>query len=194
MAKTKQAAPARSLTAADWENAALVSLERGGVAAVSVEALARELGATKGSFYWHFASRETLLTAALVRWEEQYTTKVIAHLETLGSPRERLVRLIHTANASESSWRIHVALGASASDPVVAQALARVSERRIAYLDACYRGLGSTKAAARRQALLAYAAYLGFLRLRVEAPAAIPDGRGREAFFASLLEVLVPRA
>jgi hypothetical protein len=127
-----------------------------------------------------------------VRWEEQYTGAVIAGLDALGSPRERLVRLVRGANGSESSWRIHVALGASASDPLIAAALARVSKRRIAYLESCFRDLGSSKGDARRQALLAYASYLGFLRLRVEAPAELPDVRGREAYFTSLIEAFVP--
>ncbi len=188
----KAAPNKRPLAAADWESAALAALERGGAQAVSVEAIARELGSTKGSFYWHFANREALLSAALARWEEQYTGRVIAGLESIPSARERLVRLLREANTSESSWRIHVALGASTGDPIVAEALARVSERRIEYLEACYRGLGSSKAKARRQALLAYSAYLGFLRLRVEAPAELPRARDRDAYLAAMAEALIP--
>lgn len=178
-----------ALTAKDWEDAALAALERGGAAAVSVEAIARQLGSTKGSFYWHFENREALLTAALVRWETQYTSLVIAHLETIGAPRERLTWLLRATSSSESSWRIHIALGASADDPLVRAALARVSKRRISYLEACYRDLGSAKGKARQQALLAYAAYLGFLRLRIEGPAELTDPK---AYIASMIEVLVP--
>ncbi len=56
-----------SLTAADWTEAALVALARGGLAAVGVEPLAKELGATKGSFYWHFADRNELIVSTLFR-------------------------------------------------------------------------------------------------------------------------------
>jgi AcrR family transcriptional regulator len=192
MPKPKSVRDARPLTAADWENAALAALERGGASAVSVEAIARELGSTKGSFYWHFANREALLSAALVRWEDHYTEAVIKALEALTSPRDKLARLIRSANASESSWKIHVALGASTKEPVVALALARVSKRRIAYIEVCYRALGSTKEVARQQALLAYASYLGFLRLRVEAPAEVPTAAGRDGYLDSVVEALVP--
>ena len=181
----------KTLTAVDWEDAALEALERGGAPAVSVEAIARQLGSTKGSFYWHFENREALLAAALERWEKQYTGRVIEGLEAKATARERLSWLIRAGNASESSWRIHVALGAS-TDPLVVRALARVSKRRVAYLEACYRELGSKKERARQQALLAYASYLGFLRLRVEGPAELPDARGRDAFLESMVEMLVP--
>src|SRR5690606_7033358 len=57
------------LSAADWAQAALDVIAEQGVSAVAVEPLARRLGVTKGSFYWHFPSRDALLQAALERWE-----------------------------------------------------------------------------------------------------------------------------
>src|SRR5829696_7253917 len=44
-----------------WTHAALEAIAEGGLAAVAVAPLAIRLGATKGSFYWHFASRESLV-------------------------------------------------------------------------------------------------------------------------------------
>src|SRR4051794_41764716 len=61
----------RQLTAEDWTQAALDALARGGVAAVAVEPIAKSLGATKGSFYWHFADRNALLESALDLWERR---------------------------------------------------------------------------------------------------------------------------
>jgi AcrR family transcriptional regulator len=43
--------------------------------------LAKQLGATKGSFYWHFANREALVEAALAEWEQSHTAAVIAEIE-----------------------------------------------------------------------------------------------------------------
>lgn len=180
------------LSAADWEVAALAAIERGGLGAVSVEGIARALATTKGSFYWHFQNREELLAAALARWEADYTEQVIADLERIPSPRERLVRLLRAANGSESTWRIHVALGASATDPLIASVLGRVSKRRLGYLETCYRKLGLPKSEARQRALLAYASYLGFLRLRVESPEEIPSHRGMQSYLESTIAALVP--
>jgi len=58
------------LSALDWANAALDVIASEGVAAVAVEPLARRLGVTKGSFYWHFKDRQDLLDAVVEVWKE----------------------------------------------------------------------------------------------------------------------------
>ncbi len=52
----------------DWIEAAWTALGEGGVEAVRVERLARKLGVTKGSFYWHFKDRQNLIDALMDRW------------------------------------------------------------------------------------------------------------------------------
>jgi AcrR family transcriptional regulator len=54
----------------DWLRAALARLTREGVEAVRVELLARDLGVSKGSFYWHFRDRGDLLEKLLAAWEK----------------------------------------------------------------------------------------------------------------------------
>ena len=58
------------LSAADWEHQALEMIAEEGVRAFAVEPLARRMGITKGSFYWHFPNREALLDQALASWEK----------------------------------------------------------------------------------------------------------------------------
>jgi len=81
------------LSSADWEAGALDLLAEQGVTAVAVEPLARRLGVTKGSFYWHFPSREALLKAALERWEKLDEETVFEPLEEIADPAERLREL-----------------------------------------------------------------------------------------------------
>ena len=100
-------APERTgrLSADDWAQAALDLIAEQGVAAVAVEPLARRLGVTKGSFYWHFPSREALLVAALERWEK-VEQEVFSSLEPIPDPRERLralFRLVRTKPSRTSS-------------------------------------------------------------------------------------------
>lgn len=166
-----------SLTAADWARAALEVLAERGIEAVAVEPLARRLEVTKGSFYWHFSDHAALLKAALREWERRETREVIALVEGVPEPRERLLRLFGEAMPGPAGRRaLELAVSDAATHPVVARALRRVVQRRIAYLDECYRRLGFPPAAARHRALLTYSAYLGALRLIREAPGRFPGG------------------
>jgi AcrR family transcriptional regulator len=191
MAKRRQVDAAR-LERADWERAALTAIASGGIDAVAVEPLARALGVTKGSFYWHFANREELLTAALARWEAEYTEGVIALLSAVSDPRRRLARLITEANLSEGAARFHAWLAAAVDHPVVQPVMSRVTARRIGYLVDCFAALGVPPAQARRRALLAYAAYVGLMHLSREAPAELPQGRSRAAYVRHLIAGLLP--
>jgi AcrR family transcriptional regulator len=47
-----------ALSKGDWIRAALFAIADRGTAGVVVEPPAASLGTTKGSFYWHFRSRE----------------------------------------------------------------------------------------------------------------------------------------
>jgi AcrR family transcriptional regulator len=57
-----------SQSRADWVDAAWQTLGEAGVDGVRVESLARKLGVTKGSFYWHFKNRQYLIDALFDRW------------------------------------------------------------------------------------------------------------------------------
>jgi len=72
--------PAR-LAADDWLEAALATLVSGGIEAVQITVLARDLGVTRGSFYWHFESREALLDALLTEWRARNTGVMVEALE-----------------------------------------------------------------------------------------------------------------
>ncbi|MEO0370683.1 MAG: TetR/AcrR family transcriptional regulator [Pseudomonadota bacterium] len=74
------------LTAADWIEIALKTLVKSGVEAVQIAALARALKVTRGSFYWHFDTRDELLTALIAEWQARNTgvmVEAIAEAPTL---------------------------------------------------------------------------------------------------------------
>ena len=191
MARPKPALPDSRLSAADWDAAALDALADDGLAGVAIEPLTRRLGVTKGSFYWHFADRDALLRAALRRWENSYTERVIARLADVRNARERLRRLIGSVGAGGRSDRIHIAL-AAARHPLVREAVARVTRRRLAYLESCYVDLGRPPREARRSALHAYTAYVGLVHLRLEAPRELPGDDALAAYVEHLIAKLVP--
>ncbi|TXS53704.1 TetR family transcriptional regulator [Streptomyces sp. uw30] len=181
----------RHLTPPDWSTAALSAMARGGVAAVSVNALAGELGATRGSFYWHFKDRDALLTAALEMWEQDDTAALISELADIADPRQRLTALFTTALGQESINGLETAIVAHADHPAVAPVLRRVTERRIAYLTDLYTDLGLAPAPARRQAVIAYAAYLGWLELRRSAGDIVPEVAASGTTATAALEHLI---
>ncbi|MGF1473855.1 MAG: TetR/AcrR family transcriptional regulator [Rubrobacteraceae bacterium] len=193
-----------SLTMEDWVAAARRAISEGGIGAVAVEPLAQSLGVTKGSFYWHFPNRGALLRATLEQWEEEATGAVISATEKVDDPRERLVRLVEEAFTGDplgtrTSGRevflghaFELAVSDAADDPGVKPYLHRVSERRIDYLQECYRALGISPEEAKYRALLAYAAYVGTLRLIREAPNRIPWGEEYHGYRQQLISTLVP--
>ena len=64
---------ASTLGRQDWVKAARSALVSGGIDRVKVAVLARTLGITRGSFYWHFTSRNDLLKALLQDWHTHNT-------------------------------------------------------------------------------------------------------------------------
>lgn len=163
------------LDAERWEEAALDAFERGGAAAVAVEPLARALGVTKGSFYWHYENRQALLAAAVARWERLHVDAPLDAAAGIADPRRRLDALLGAASSKPPSIFLKMLEGVG--EPVVQAAVARAAERRVAFLERAFADLGLTPAKAHRQALLAYSAYVGRALLTRDAPDLIGDER-----------------
>ncbi|WP_439681003.1 TetR/AcrR family transcriptional regulator [Embleya sp. MST-111070] len=180
----------QQLTPLDWSTAALRALARGGVAAVSVNALAGELQATRGSFYWHFKDRNALLTAALEMWERDGTTTLISQIRNITDPLQRLRALFTIALGPEEISGLGPAIVAHADHPAVAPILQRVTRRRIAYLTELYTDVGLEPVPARRQAVALYATYLGWLELRRASGDTVPEVAATGAQAVAALEHL----
>lgn len=183
-----------TLTADDWAAAALDAISHRGVEGAAVEPLARELGVTKGSFYWHYSNREALLQRALELWEQQETDEVLQHAALESDPRRRIERLIRKINASRRAGRIYQALSSAAHDPAIADCVRRVSERRVHFLIDSYRALGLSAHDARLWARMAYSVYLGTLQIRRDLPDEWPAADGQELtnYMKFLMKVLIP--
>ena len=165
---------ASALSRADWEEAALVALEAGGMPAVSVESLAKQLGATKGSFYWHFKDRADLVDAMVDLWERRYVTEAIARLSEITSPRDRLAQLFSVA-VTPGTGRIDVALAEAAkTQPRIADTVRRVQEQRVEFLAGIYEQLDLPPTDARQLAVLALLAQVGMAVVAETAPSLVP--------------------
>jgi len=191
----QEASGQRRLTRDDWITAALGAIADGGLAAVAVEPLAARLGATKGSFYWHFENRDALLDAAIRRWEKETTTDVVAEITAAhDAPASQFRRLAVGVIERAEQDRVGPALLASAAHPAVAAALQRVTADRLNLIATVFRRLGFPEAEARRRALLAYSAYLGHGQLAHSTPCVLPATRaGRRAYLDEAIRALTTR-
>lgn len=122
----------------DWLRSARLALLRGGVEAVRVEKLARDLGVTKGSFYWHFRDRDELHELLLREWESE-VPEMLSQIGR-GSRREkvhRLVRLLEQRAKLSEEGKVpsDAAIFAWASvDREVARRVNKAEEQRIQLL------------------------------------------------------------
>jgi AcrR family transcriptional regulator len=180
------------LSAEDWAQAALDLIAEEGVAAVAVEPLARRLKVTKGSFYWHFPSREALLKAALERWELVEQENVFGTLEAVSDPRERLRSLFQLVAHEVKSHVIYAELLKAMDHPVVQPVMQRVSERRLEYLTASFRQAGMARLEAQQRARLSYSAYLGFLQLSLQLHQPRMTHEEFEAYVEHVTDTLIP--
>lgn len=180
------------LSAADWEQAALDVLAESGVAAVAVEPLARRLGVTKGSFYWHFPNRDALLKAAIERWERGDENEILGPAEVIKDPQLRLRELVRQVSHERQSHAVFAALLNALDQPQIRPFIERVSERRIGFLGAAFRDAGLDEQAATNRARLTYTAYVGFVQLsRIGQPHMNHDEF--DAYIADFIDTLVPR-
>ena len=180
------------LSADDWAQAALDMIAEQGVGAVAVEPLARRLGVTKGSFYWHFPSRDALLQAALERWELFEQQDVFGSLEDVPDPRQRLRALFQLAAHEVTPHIIYSELLKALDHPMVRPVIDRISRRRLDYLFKAFQQAGLEGAAAQHRARLAYAAYVGFLQLTMHLQQPRQQREEFESYVEHMIQTLIP--
>lgn len=177
-------------TPEQWVDAALLEIADSGVAALSVQAVARRLGVTKGGFYHYFADRRQLLQAALERWEQKFVAGLADEFGTGVDPAQRLHRLfVHATLELEPT--VIVQLMAAADDPDVAATLSRAAESRLALLTEIFTDVGFSPQVARARAVIAYSTYLGLADLRRHAPAKLTSRNRMQNYVAEVEEGLL---
>jgi AcrR family transcriptional regulator len=181
-----------TLSAADWEQAAVELIAEKGVQAVAIEPLARRMGITKGSFYWHFPNRESLLEQALQRWEEHDARNLSNSLGEIDQPRDRLISFFRRVGKEKLTHEVYSALCAAAGHPQVEPVLERVANRRMAQLSAAFREMGMPEGQANSQARLTYSVYLGFLQLQRQHQTPNLSSEEFDAYIEHVIATLIP--
>lgn len=147
-----------------WVEAALRALATGGPDGVRVEALAAQLGVTKGGFYWHFKDRAALLEETLDSWEKSVVGDIIVQVESEpGDSRAKLQRLFELASTGPRELlRVELALREwSRRDELVAARLRRVDNRRMEYMRELFGPICVDDDDVEARCTLAFALYIG---------------------------------
>lgn len=165
--QSPQSGTRERLSADDWVTAALREIADNGLAKLTIEPLARRLGVTKGSFYWHFRNRNALLDAVLERWRRAGEEELMANLAAVADPRERLRQLFKRVAAQVETHRVHAALLEALDIPRVRETVEQAAQRHLAVVTKSYRQMGKSPEDAATHARLAYAAYLGFMQMNL---------------------------
>ena len=157
------------LSRKDWIDAASQEFAVGGPAAVTVEMLARKMGVTKGSFYWHFKDRDELLTSVLAQWRDDATMSIIENIERQGGPHRQRLKILadvvlQEVEPLELGGRLELAFRNWArQDELANNAVAAVDHLRLQYLTRHFAGLGLPHGRAVVHAHLYYSNMLGQL-------------------------------
>ncbi len=159
-----------------WLKHTLCKIGDVGVAAIEIESLAKELKVTKGSFYWHFQNRDSLLSETLRYWYNSATMAIgLVGKRDYNAPLDRL-RYFFTLALNNSpdvpGGPVEQALRewARVSD-LAAETTRRVDQDRMSLIADAYVELGQSREQARQTAAMALAHIIGLnILMRSKSP------------------------
>lgn len=141
--RRKQASNHQRLSRESWLRCALNVLRDEGIHGVRVERLARDLGVTKGSFYWHFKDRDDLKQSILEFWDKQYTDVVVESRELREANPSKGLMALMTRVREDGLDQYEVAMRSWADhDAKALAAVQGVYEKRIKFVKSFFTRLG----------------------------------------------------
>jgi AcrR family transcriptional regulator len=174
----------------NWIRAAFARLANEGIESVRIELLARDLGVSKGSFYWHFRDREDLLTCVLDRWEAD-EVEWLAATDVKMRAAARWARFVeHCADLNRARLESAVRGWAQRDEGMSTRISARISgidKKRIAHIASVLRDIGFAAPSAASWSELALLVYLGWLDRVVRDPEFQASGRGLGEFLSDVI-------
>ena len=158
--------PSTRLSVQDWLQAGYTLLAEQGVRALKVESLCRQIGATRGSFYWHFEDMDSYRAALVESWNSflERDRQSLGQYDAL-PPRERLSAMMTTL-VGPHHWMLERAMREWArTDPVAAANVHEADRLLLHSVTKAYTDYGFSAADARLRAELTFAAGIGLLHL-----------------------------
>ncbi|MCP5083955.1 MAG: TetR/AcrR family transcriptional regulator [Alphaproteobacteria bacterium] len=156
----------------DWIVAALGVLIDDGVEAVQITRLARDLGVTRGSYYWHFKGRKDLLSALLEEWSARNTGVMVDVLKNAKSLDDGVLDLFSVwVGHSRFSFQLDQAIRDwGRRDTVVREILSKEDDDRVEAIAAFYERHGYVHPESFIRARVIYFTQLSYYVLNISEP------------------------
>jgi len=176
------------LSREDWIVAARRALVSGGIANVKIDRLADQLGASRGSFYWHFSSHSELLEALVESWARTNSEAFLRILESdTDDPAAQFRNFVDVwvkerdfDPAYDNAMRDW-----ARKSPHVKKLLHRADEVRMGALRSIFDAMGYEPLEAEIRARVTYYHQVGYYALQIREPP-----QTRRKLFATYLKVL----
>ncbi|MEH2530672.1 AcrR family transcriptional regulator [Bradyrhizobium sp. AZCC 1588] len=149
------------LSAKDWLDQGLKTLATRGFTALKAEPLAKTMGVSRGSFYWHFADIGAFHAAVLARWHEVAAEQIIANVEAASKDENPLALLLRRVFGERLMLERAVRTWASV-EPAARAAVQAIDRRRLGYVEGLLTQSGLSTDVARARGQILYWAFLGF--------------------------------
>ena len=95
----------KRLTVQDWIDFAVRTLAHEGFDALKADVLARKLGVSRGSFYWHFTDLGAFHARVIEQWKQVATEAIIADVERYQSGEEHLDGSCAMRSGTAPHWK-----------------------------------------------------------------------------------------
>ena len=154
---------ADQLSAKDWLDQGLKTLAARGFTALKAEPLAKAMGVSRGSFYWHFADIAAFRAAILKHWREVAAEQIIANLEAASDHDDPVSLLLRQAFGGKLALENAVRTWATV-DPLARTAVQAIDRRRLGYVERMLGASGFAPGVVRARAQIFYWAFVGFAR------------------------------
>jgi AcrR family transcriptional regulator len=150
----------KRLTAQDWIDFGLKTLVREGFQALKADVLARKLGVSRGSFYWHFSDLGAFHAQVIEHWRQTATEAIIADLTQHNSLEQRIDVLLYGAFGHSGLLEVRMR-GWADENAEAARVVSDIDRRRRAYIEQMLVEAGVAAPLALTRAQLVYWTYLG---------------------------------